>query len=283
MSIRALTKKGFKISFEKNCAYVAFNGKTIFVAKASGKLYEVNFHIRRNVFAGVADDDSLNKLSQNLWHFRLGHLNVFDMKRMIKFKMIDGIENVNVNVDDKFCESCVVSKHTRSTFPTNKNARSTRILEMIHTDVCGPISQPAWDGSGYFVTFTDDYSRASKVYFIKKKSEVFEKFKRYVAEAESFHGSKVAKLKADNGGEYISNEFKNFCEQKGIQILYTVPYNPEMNSVAERLNRTLKEKALAMLTSSGLERRFWNEAVLVANYLKNLDATSLIQLRKLPQ
>lgn len=72
------------------------------------------FQIQSNVFAGVAGKNELNKLTQDLWHFRLGHLNVFDMRRMVKYNMVKGIENVEIKTDDKFCESCVVSKHARS-------------------------------------------------------------------------------------------------------------------------------------------------------------------------
>lgn len=114
------------------------------------------------------------------------------------------------------------------------------------------------------------------------KSEVFQKFKEFVAMAEAQHCTKVkrldcstiAKLKADNGGEYISNELKAFCRERGIQIIYTVPSNPERNGVAERLNRTLAEKARTMLLAANLEKRFWNEAVVTANYIKNRSPTS---------
>lgn len=75
-------------------------------------------------------------------------------------------------------------------------------------------------------------------------------------------------------GEYISNDLKNYCNSKGIRISYTVPYNPEMNGIAERLNRNLQEKALAMLVAGGLDRKFWNEAISTANYIKNRCPTS---------
>lgn len=103
MSIRALTKGGFKVVFEGDFANIIFNGVTQFVGQINGKLYEVNFQIQPNVFAGVASGNDLNKLTQDLWHYRLGHLNVFDMKRMVKHKMVKGIENVEVKTDDKFC------------------------------------------------------------------------------------------------------------------------------------------------------------------------------------
>lgn len=107
-------------------------------------------------------------------------------------------------------------------FEQVKEPRSNRILELIHSDVCGPMSVPAHDGSRYFVTFTDNYSRASIIYCIKRKSEVFEKFKHYIAISEVMHGYKVSKLRADNGDEYISNEIKKICSERGICLDYTV-------------------------------------------------------------
>lgn len=136
------------------------------------------------------------------------------------------------------------------------------------------MSQPVWDGSRYFVSFVDDFSRASVIFCIEKKSDALSKFIEYIAIVEAQHGVKVSKLRADNGGEYISNEYKDFCKEKGIQLLYTVPYNPKMNGVAERLNRTFMEKARTMLIASETDRRFWNEAVKTANYLKNRSPTA---------
>lgn len=276
MSIRSLTKKGYRIVFEGDYAYGSIDGKTKFVSHARGNLYEVILHIDRNAFAGVSGEDNINKFSQNLWHYRMGHLNAYDMKKMIDSQMVNGLKQVNVDIESKFCESCIFGKQTRTSFPKNKNARSTRILELIHSDVCGPMRSTAYDGSKYFATFTDDFSRASMVYFMEKKSQTFEKFKEFQAMAEALHNMKIAKLKVDNGGEYTSNEFKSYCKEKGIQVIFTVPHNPEMNSVSERLNRTLQDKATTMLLASNLDEKFWNEAILTANYLKNRAITSAV-------
>lgn len=276
MSIRSLTKQGYRVVFENDYAYASIDGKTKFVAHTSGKLYEVVLHVDRNVFAGISSGNNLEKFSQSLWHCRMGHLNVFDMKKMISNQMIKGLEQVNVDTDSMFCESCVFSKQKRASFPKNKNARSSRILELIHSDVCGPMPTTAYDGSKYFVTFTDDFSRASMVYFIKRKCEVLDKFKEYSAMVEAMHNMKIAKLRVDNGGEYTSNEFKQFCQTKGIQMSFTVAYTPEMNSISERLNQTLQGKARSMLLASGLDHKFWNEAILTANYLKNRSSTNAV-------
>lgn len=277
MSVARLCDKGYEVTFNKNGAMVSKNGETVFVASRNGMLYEVIFQVEKKVFAGIADENS-----QNLWHSRLCHLNVYDMKKLITNEMVNGLEKFVVNTSEKFCEPCVVGKQCRLPFSKKNVIRSSRLLELIHTDVFGRVSEPAWDGSNYFVSFTDDFSRVSTIYCIERKSEVFEKFKEFVAMAESQHCTKVekvdctkvAKLRADNGGEYISNEMKFYCKEKGIQLLLTVAYNPEMNGIAERLNRTLVEKARTMLLASNLSKRFWNEAILTANYIKNRSPTS---------
>lgn len=274
MSIRNLTMKGCKVVFEDDIATVSKNDKVQFVAKATGKLYEVTFPLENDTFAGIAGEVNLKSANQSLWHFRLGHLNAQDMQKMIGKEMVCGMDKLAINLDPKFCETCVYGKHAKAPFPVNKRPRSNRILELIHTDVCGPMSQPAWDGSRYFVSFVDDFSRASMIFGIANKSDALEKFIEYVAMVEAQHGVKVSKLKADNGGEYVSNAYKDFFMQKGIQLNYTVPYNPKMNGVAERLNRTLVEKARSMLIASAIDRKFWIEAVKTANHLKNRSPTN---------
>lgn len=112
------------------------------------------------------------------------------------------------------------------------------------------------------------------IYYIERESEVLQKFKDFVSMAEALHGCKVAKLRADYGGEYTSKEFDEFCRSKGIQVLFTVPHNPQMNGIAERLNRTLQDKARAMLLSIELDDIFWKEAILTANYLTNRSPAS---------
>lgn len=276
LSIRQLTDKGYKITFNGDDAFISKNGKNMFTARRNGQLYQTIFYVERSVFAGIAGEEQLNKASQNLWHFRLAHLNVSDMKKMVNQNMAIGLDKLKVNIDEKFCESCVIGKQTRLPYPPRKEIRSKRVLELIHTDVSGPMSEMAHDGSRFFVAFTDDFSRTSMVYCMKQKSEVFDKFQQYVAMAETQHGERVAKLQLDNGGEYCSKEFKSFCVNKGIRLNFTVPYNPEMNAVSERFNRTVVEKARTMLLSSGLSRRFWNEAVLCANYIKNRSPTSAV-------
>ncbi|GJT84568.1 putative RNA-directed DNA polymerase [Tanacetum coccineum] len=98
-------------------------------------------------------------------------------------------------------------------------------------------------GSRYYVTFIDDYSRKVWVYFLKNKSEVFNTFKKWKAAVENETNLQVKCLKSDNGGEYSSREFIEYCAKNGIRMLKIVLETPQQNGVAERMNRTLNERA----------------------------------------
>ena len=101
-------------------------------------------------------------------------------------------------------------------------------------------------------TFTDDYSRCCKTYFIKRKSEALEKFKEFKLALQNESGMKIKALRADRGCEYMSEEFNCFIKRHGIRLESTAAYSPQQNGVSERLNRTLVEAARSMLVSAML-------------------------------
>ena len=114
------------------------------------------------------------------------------------------------------------------------------------------MSSPSLSGCLYYVLFIDDYSRKSWIYFLKAKSETFDRFKEFKTLIENQTGSHICILRSDNRGEYESNEFDDFCREAGIKKELTVPYNPQQNGVAERKNRTICEAAKAMITDLDL-------------------------------
>ena len=79
----------------------------------------------------------------------------------------------------------------------------------------------------YIVSFIDDYSRKTWVYFLKSKDEVFGKFKEFKALVENLSDKKIKILRSDNGGEYTSNEFIDFKKNVGIKRKHTTLYNPQ--------------------------------------------------------
>lgn len=94
--------------------------------------------------------------------------------------------------------------------------------------------------------------------------------------SEAHCNSRVSRLRCDNGGEYTGNDFKNFCKSKGIVIEFIPAYNPELNGVSERLNRTLQDKMRSMLIDSQMTDEFWGDAIMVATYLTNRSPTEVL-------
>jgi hypothetical protein len=119
----------------------------------------------------------------------------------------------------------------------------------------------------YYVSFIDDYSHKTWVYFLKSKDEVFSKFKEFKALIENLSKRKIKILRSDNGGEYISKEFMNFCKDVGIKRELTTPHNPQQNGVAERKNRAIME---AVIHDQDLPMCLWEEATMAVVYVQNL-------------
>ena len=131
-------------------------------------------------------------------------------------------------------------------------------------------------GAAYFCTFIDDYSRKVWVYFLNNKDEVLSVFKTFLQLVENQSGKKLKCLRTDNGGEYVSKAFVDFCDSKGIKRELTAPYNPSQNGVAERVNRTIQEKVRSMLSNADLTQGFWAEAVATAVHLINRSPSKVL-------
>ncbi|KAL0323577.1 UNVERIFIED_CONTAM: Retrovirus-related Pol polyprotein from transposon TNT 1-94 [Sesamum angustifolium] len=175
------------------------------------------------------------------------------------------------------CEACLQGKQHKKPFPSGTSWRTKAVLELIHTDVCGPMRTPSHEQNRYFILFIDDYSRMTWVYFIREKSEVFKVFKKFKNLVEKQSGRSIKVLRSDRGKEYNNSEFDKFCEEEGIEHQTTVSYNPQQNGVSERKNRTVMEMARSMLQEKHLPKAFWAEAVYTAVYLLNRCPTKAVQ------
>ncbi|GKA08532.1 retrotransposon protein, putative, ty1-copia subclass [Tanacetum coccineum] len=173
--------------------------------------------------------------------------------------------------DESFdqCVSCLSGKMTRKSFP-HRPERATDLLGIIHTDVFGPLRHVSRQGASYFITFTDDYSRYGYVYLLKHKHEVFETFKVFKNEVENQLGKTINALRSNRGGEYISEEFKDYLEACGIIQQLTPPYTPQHNGVSERRNRTLLDMVRSMMNLTTLPLSFWDYALESATRILNM-------------
>ena len=96
----------------------------------------------------------------------------------------------------------------------------------------------------------NDYTRKIWIYFLREKSEAFNKFKEFKALVEKQRGYHLKTLRSDRGGEFTSNEFNDYCKQEGIRRELTTSYTPRQNGIAEWKNRTIFEMARSMLKAS---------------------------------
>lgn len=283
LSVSKMTSHGATVSFDNDHALVRNKAGDLVLSaeKSSNGLYYVRKPNIEQSFAATPTTSSINTKGGSIldWHRKLGHMNYKDLQLALDNETVTGMNfNKNEILSLPDCETCIQAKMTRVPSPPQRTTpRTTERLEIVHSDVCGPIRTPTLAKSRYFVTFIDDYSRYGRVYFLKNKCEVLDKFKEYKQEMELFTGNKIKHLQTDNGTEYVNTKFQNYLKEHGISRRLSAPYTPHQNGVAERKNRTLVEKARAMLIDAKAPMHLWAEAVNTANYLANRSVNSAIE------
>ena len=264
ISLGQLSENGSKVVIEGEYLWV-YDGKgklLMKVRKSTNRLYKVI----------IKDEKStclLTKAEENswLWHARLGHVNFPAIILMSKNKMALGLPEITH--PKSICEGCLMSKQTRRPFPSQTDFTAKERLELVHGDICGPISPPTLTGNKYFLLFVDDFSRAMWVYMIKSKDEAFSCFKKFRVLVEKESKQEIKVLRTDRGGEFCSNEFVKYCEDVGIVRHYTAPYSPQQNGVVERRNRTVVAMGRSLLKERDMPSYMWAEAIRHAVYLLN--------------
>ncbi|KAJ0916719.1 putative RNA-directed DNA polymerase [Helianthus annuus] len=241
ISVGKLDDEGFNVHFGGGQWKVIKGNLVIAKGKKQGTLYMAE------VSAEGVHAMTTGPSPSNLWHNRLGHMSEKGLKMLAQKGKFSDLKKV----ETEFCEPCVLGKQKRVTFVKTGRTPKAQKLELVHSDVYGPTSVLSLGGSRYYVTFIDDSTRKVWVYFLKHKSAVFDAFKIWKSDVENETNLKVKCLKSDNGGEYISKQFTDYCAKEGIKMIKTVPGTPQQNGVAERMNRTLNERARSMSLNAG--------------------------------
>jgi len=201
-----------------------------------------------------------------LWHSRLAHVGLKALE--ILPKVITDAPTMSGKCD---CESCIKCKLVRKPF-TATTSRTTEPLQLVHSDICGPL-ETAIGGGRYMLLFIDDATRHTDEYILKYMSEALEKFTGWKALREKESGKQVKRFCTDGGGEYTSKKFAEYLKSQGILKETTTPYTPQSNGVVERANCTIMERVRCMLDDAGLSKKYWAFALSVAVYLKNRTLT----------
>lgn len=268
LSISKMVEKGNTITFNSEGCTVYDDQMSILVnCKPIDGIYKINGGVEKCMLTAKQENSMV-------WHKRLGHINHKDL-----CKMRDGVVSGIKFADDmsmiKACETCAYGKHARLPFKSS-NSRSENKLDLIHSDLCGPMENKSIGGARYFMTFIDDFSRKCFVYFLKSKKEAFTTFIEFKTWIEKQSERKIKVLRSDNGTEYCSGEFIKFYKQNGIEHQLTNVYTPQQNGTAERMNRTIVERSKCMLIDANLHVTYWAEAVNMAVYIINRSASSLL-------
>nr|AAZ28935.1 polyprotein [Phanerochaete chrysosporium RP-78] len=267
---------------DAHCRYVGGKG-TLTMYGPDGKILMVGRKLegpgqlyRLSVAAELADQANVAVLGKRTWeemHRILGHAHLASIKRLC-LGLAEGVD-VDMTSDDQFqCESCVRAKQHVQPFPdqATRTPDKLKVGEIVASDTWGPAQVRSVHSFYYYMSMTDLKSRFSGVYFSAQKSGLAKmaltEFRGLIRRM-SRTGSSIMCLRIDNGTEFINNEFLQYCKSQGIVVETTAPYSPAQNGVAERLNRTLRESARAMLLAAELPRKFWPEAVSYACLIKN--------------
>lgn len=267
VSVGKAVSGGCMVQFNNKEAIITSGGKKLFVAKKVGNLFLYGADNNELFFSCNVSEDVMK------WHRRFGHMNFASLRQLVNKEMVLGL---HMKVPDNIkCTVCLQSKCCVKPFQSSET-RAKDLLEIVHSDVCGPMNTVSSGGAKYMLTFIDDKSRYIFVYFIQRKDEVLDKFKEFKSMVERQVGHKVKILRSDNGTEYVNGAFDSFLKENGIVRQLTVPYTPQQNGVAERFNRTLVEMARCMLVGEGLTENLWAEAVNTAAYLRNRAPTKAL-------
>lgn len=270
LSVPAIAMGGLEVTFSgRKCTVHDLSDEGCIVATGTlcRGLYRLD-HYRAGVHDACAVITSDQLAIAELWHARMGHLHFRGLQRLQAHSMVEDMPPIQLP-SRHVCEGCILGKMHRTPVPKLSTYGAARKLQLVHSDVCGPMRTKSIGGYAYFVTFIDDFTCFSWVYGLRHKSEVEARFKDFILLQENQTQEKVATLRTDRGGEYMSDTFHAFLASKGIAHQCTVPYTPQQNGKAERFNRTVMEMARCMLKGKGLPNKFWMEALQCSNYVLN--------------
>nr|KYP35474.1 Retrovirus-related Pol polyprotein from transposon TNT 1-94 [Cajanus cajan] len=219
LSVGQMLEKSYTLHFEDmKCTIFDPSGCELMSIKMRDKSFPIEWkQPAMPAFPSSVDDFVL-------WHKRLGHFSYSTLKQISSNGLIQNLPSVEDDVD--VCDVCQFGKQCRLPFLAVTSWRAMEKLQLIHIDVCGPMSIASLNGSKYFLLFIDDFTRMSWVFFLKQKLDVFAAFQKFKILVENEAGCQIKKLISDNETEYRAGKFKKFYDQVGIQHQFTIPYTP---------------------------------------------------------
>ncbi|PNX60220.1 gag-pol polyprotein [Trifolium pratense] len=190
------------------------------------------------------------------------------MKRVISEEAIRGLPSLQIQ-EGNICGECQIGKQTKVSHQKLQHLSTSRVLELLHMDLMGPMQVESLGGKKYAFVVVDDFSRYTWVNFIREKSKTFEEFKDLCLQLQKEKDCGIVRIRSDHGKEFENSKFAEFCATEGIAHEFSSPITPQQNGVVEIKNITLQESARVMLHAKNLPYKFWVEAMNTACYIHN--------------
>jgi hypothetical protein len=263
LSVKRIQDKGHTVQFKDPCSITCPDGTQIPVSEQSNMFVLPAWFPSGEM--GLSSATS-GKVSLDIWHKRLGHNNVVDTVKAVKGKDIPHSNQQSP------CDVCATQKAKRLSISKTTSRKTCGAYDLVVTDVFGPLESSVGQHR-YAITFIDVHTRYAYIYFMPLKSDALEMTRQFIVDvrkpATLLSELDVTTLRSDNGGEYTSESYKEFCSKNQIKREYTAPYTPEWNGIAERYWQTINDMSKCLRATAGLPPTFWVRSMDTAVYIRN--------------
>ncbi|KAJ9542419.1 hypothetical protein OSB04_028925 [Centaurea solstitialis] len=268
LSIGKFCDKKLEVNFrETRCCVRTYDGQELIEGTRRSNLYTINFRKQRP-FTEVC---LLSKATFNqnvLWHRRLSHLNYATINQLAKTGLVTGLPSLRFT-KEQLCSACEMGKIKKSSHKLKVEHNTSKPLQLLHMDLCGPMRVQSINGRKYVLVIVDDFSRYTWVNFLRSKDGASDIIISFIRNVQVRLQLPVQVIRTDNGTKFKNRKLDSFLDSVGITHTFSAARTPQQNGVVERKNRTLVEAARTMLTFSKLPLHFWAEAVASACFTQN--------------
>ena len=164
----------------------------------------------------------------NLWYERLGHLNFKTLSKIASASLVSGLPSLEKK-SPSVCGPCKFGKQLKSTHKTTTHVATSKVLELLHMDLMGPMPALSVGSKNYIFVCVDDFSRYIWVDFLKEKYDTFNAFKKLCVKLKNEKNcliGKIMRIQSDHDREFENTIYAEFCDRYGISHEFSVPKTP---------------------------------------------------------
>ena len=211
ISVGQLDESGYQVLVEGGVMRVRDEERRLLakIHRNLGRLYVLDVNIAQPVCLAARGEEEAW-----VWHARFGHLHFAALCKMGRDGLVQGMPLLTQV--EQVCDACLAGKHRRAPFPQQAQRHSTEVLQLLHGDICGPITPSTPSGNRYFLLLVDDHSRYMWICLLPTKDAAATAIKRVQAAAERKSGKKMLALRTDRGGEFTTANFTEYCAELGV-------------------------------------------------------------------